>query len=303
MSDDTRPPQHPALGVLDVIDARLAHERACLAVAGGGAPLCGGADPHGPVKQHEGAVVALTRLHAALGDKPDRLPEQVAEEVLEHWRHEHRARSGTAWTAYVNGGSRALTEALGDLARPETGPTPAEAAATVVEVPDVSVGTDAVPPLGAPPASRRPGRRVLSAVGLAAVLGAVLLSRAAGAPDASVLTTVVALAALVLASAALATFVPSTGPLRRLELGCGPCAAAGGMLAAAAAWMAVSDPTQMGSASLAFGLGGIALVQRLSTPATCPTPTGALGRPTTQVPGERLDESSPEAPTRSSAER
>lgn len=300
MSDDTRPLQRPSL---EVLDARLAHERACLAVAGGGAPLCGGADQHGSVKQHEGAVVALTRLHAALGNAPDRLPAPVGEEVLAQWQDEHRARHGAAWTAYVNGGAQALSEAVGDLARSETGAGPAEAPPTVAHAPDVYVSTDPRPHLGGAPASRWPRRRVLSAVGLAAVLGALLLSRAVSAPDASFLTTITALAATGLASAALSTFVPSAGPLRGLELGCGPCAAAGGMLAGAAAWMAVSDPTQMGSATLAFGLGGIALVQRLSTPATCPTPTSALRRGATQVPGEGLDESSLETSTRSSTER
>lgn len=303
MSDDTRPLQHPALGVLD---ARLAVERAGLAAAGGGAPLCA-SGPAGSVKQHEGAVVALTLLHAAVRAEPARHPAQVAEEALESWQHEHRARSGTAWSAYVDGGSRALSAALEELARPEAQSTRREGAqaATEVHAPGDRFGTHppATPALGAGAASRWPRRRVLAAVGLAVVLGVVLLTRAAGAAGASVLTTATALAATMLASAALATFVPGSGPLRRLELGCGRCAAAGGLLAGAASWMAVSDPTQVGSATLAFGLGGIALVQRLSTPATCPTPTSAFGRPTTQVPGESLDESSLETPDRSSAER
>lgn len=252
--------------------------------------------------------MALAGLLSALKAAPARLPAEVAEEVRERWQHEHRARSGTAWTAYVDGGSRALAEALADLARPEGTRTPVEPAARV-EGAERGTGSrvgeqaGANPVLGAPSAPRWPRRRVLAAVALAVVLGVVLLSRAAGAADASVLTTVTALAAVLLASSALATFVPSTGSLGGLELGCGPCAAAGALLAAAASWMAVSDPIQVGSATLAFGLGGLALVQRLSTPATCPTPTSALEHPTTRVSGERLEESSLETPDRRSSER
>lgn len=251
--------------------------------------------------------MALTRLRSALRAEPERRPEQVAGEVLERWQHEHRARSGAAWTAYVDGGTGALTDARAELGRPEAQGEAAETegVAPAVPAPGSTVGAQAGvrPALDAPPASRWTRRRLLAVAGLALVLGAILLSRAAAAPDVSVLTTLTALAATVLASAALATFVPASGPLRGLELGCGPCAAAGGLLAGAAAWMSVSDPTQVSSATLALGLGGIALVQRLSTPATCPTPTRAPGRGTTAVTGERLDESSLETPDRSSAER
>lgn len=251
--------------------------------------------------------MALTRLRAAVRAEPARDPAQVAEEALASWQQDHRGRSGTAWTAYVHGGSRALSEALEELARPAVQRTHPEAAevATVEPTPGGRVGMQpaTTPALGAGAASRWPRRRILAAMGLAAVLGVVLLTRAVGAPDASVLTTVTALAATMLASAALATFVPGSGPLHGLELGCGPCAAAGGLLAGATSWMAVSDPSQVGPATLAFGLGGIALVQRLSTPATCPTSTSAFGRPTTRVPGERLHESSLVTSDRSSAER
>jgi len=231
----------------------------------------------------------------------------VAEEVLERWQHEHQARRGTACTAYVNGGSRGLADALADLERWAAGTPGADASggAWGVYGPDSYVGAqaEATATLVAAPASHWPRRRVLLAVGLAVTLGAVTLTRAATASEASLLMTVISLAATMLAGAALATFVPSTGPLRRLEIGCGPCAAAGGLLAVASVWIAVSDPTQVGSATLAFGLGGIALVQRLSTPATCPAPASSLERTTTPVSVEGLVDSPLEAPPRSSAER
>ena len=114
-------------------------------------------------------------------------------------------------------------------------------------------------------------RRMVTTAALLAVLTVVLIVRSQGTPASP--ATVVSLAALVLASSALSTFVPTHGRLWHLHLGCGPCAAAGGLLGLGAVWMAAGHPTDVGSATLAFGAAGIALVQRLTEPAACPTPS------------------------------
>lgn len=119
---------------------------------------------------------------------------------------------------------------------------------------------------------------------LLAALSTSLLVRAAQAPQASGWATAIGLAALVLASGALSTFVPAQGSLLHLHLGCGPCAAGGGLLAVGAAWIGIADPGALGSATLSFGAAGIALVQRLSEPTACPSVTPST---VADEPGQR----------------
>lgn len=116
-------------------------------------------------------------------------------------------------------------------------------------------------------------RRIVAATALLAVLTVVLLVRSQGRAVSP--ATLVSLAALGLASSALSTFVPTDGRPWHLHLGCGPCAAAGGLLGLAAVWMAAGHPADVGSATLALGAAGMALVQRLTEPAACPTPARA----------------------------
>lgn len=121
------------------------------------------------------------------------------------------------------------------------------------------------------PWRRRNPRRVFVASTLAATLSGGFLVLAAQVPQASAWATAIGLAALVLASVALSTFIPAQGPLRRLHLGCGPCAALGGPLALGAVWIAVADPGALSSATLALGAAGVAFVQRLTEPSSCPS--------------------------------
>lgn len=81
-------------------------------------------------------------------------------------------------------------------------------------------------------------------------------------------------AALVLGTAAaavLATYVPVDGPLRRVEVGCTPCAAvaAGSVVAVPLVLDAVPGP---GGAATAGAVLLFGLAQRLTAPATCATP-------------------------------
>lgn len=126
------------------------------------------------------------------------------------------------------------------------------------------------PALGHVRASGRwPRRRLLTAAGILGVL-ALAVQLVAGwdfsdAPAWSALT----LGVIVLASVALATFVPLPGHGAGLDIGCTPCAAAGGMLALAGSWLAASSPYDAGNASLGLALAGAALVRRLTEPVTC----------------------------------
>lgn len=126
------------------------------------------------------------------------------------------------------------------------------------------------PALGHVRASGRwPRRRRVAAVGIVAVLalGVQLLSGwdFASAPAWSALT----LGAIGLAAVALATFVPLPGHGMGLDIGCTPCAAAGGMLALAGAWLAASSAYDAGNASLGLALAGAAVARRLTEPVTC----------------------------------
>lgn len=86
------------------------------------------------------------------------------------------------------------------------------------------------------------------------------------------LWSVVTLGALVVAAGALATFVPLPGEGLHVHLGCGPCAAAGGLAALGGAWLALTSAFDAGTASLALALGGFALARRLTEPQTCDRP-------------------------------
>ena len=74
------------------------------------------------------------------------------------------------------------------------------------------------------------------------------------------LWSALALAALGAAAAALATFVPLPSEGVHVHLGCGPCAAVGGLAAIGGAWLALTSGHDGGTASLALALTGFAAV-------------------------------------------
>lgn len=291
MSDSGPQREQPTLRL---VERMLTRERELLVGASGGAPLCRTSEAITPVKRHEGAVVALTRLRSTLLEDTAQAAGPVVERSLESWRREHETRQGTDWASYVEGGVRALTDTLERMARND------DALAAAGSVEPIRLTGHRAPVLASPAVAASGGtrwtrRRVVAATALAAALGAALLTRALSTLDASWPATATALAAVVLAAAAMATFVPARGPLRQLDLGCGPCAVAGGLLAGGAAWLAVADPTQLGSATMAFGLAGVALVQRLSQPAACPSPAFTL--PPDVDPDDSSEESSIQSPS------
>jgi hypothetical protein len=83
------------------------------------------------------------------------------------------------------------------------------------------------------------------------------------------LWSALALAALGAAAAALATFVPLPSEGVHVHLGCGPCAAVGGLAAIGGAWLALTSGHDGGTASLALALAGFALARRVTEPQTC----------------------------------
>ncbi len=112
-------------------------------------------------------------------------------------------------------------------------------------------------------------RRVVSAAVAFAVLTLVVLAHSGWDPVAAPAWTVLALVAMALAGMALATYVPLPGQGARLDLGCGSCAAAGGLMAVGSIWLVASGGLDVGNALLGIALGGAALAQRLVQPTTC----------------------------------
>lgn len=126
------------------------------------------------------------------------------------------------------------------------------------------------PALGHVRASGRwPRRRLLSAVGIVAALVVGVQLFVGWAPVSAPAWSALTFGVIVLASLALATFVPLPGHGAGLDIGCTPCAAAGGMLALAGSWLAASSAYDAGSASLGLALAGAALVRRVTEPVTC----------------------------------
>lgn len=126
------------------------------------------------------------------------------------------------------------------------------------------------PALGHVRASGRwPRRRVLSAVGILAVFALGVQLSASWDPVAAPAWSALTLGTIILASLALATFVPLPGHGVGLDIGCTPCAAAGGMLALAGTWLAASSAYDGGNASLGLALAGAALARRVTEPVTC----------------------------------
>lgn len=126
------------------------------------------------------------------------------------------------------------------------------------------------PALGHVRASGRwPRRRLLSAAGILVVLAVGVQLVSGWAPAAAPAWSALMFGVIVLASMALATFVPLPGHGVGLDIGCTPCAAAGGMLALAGTWLAASSAYDAGSASLGLALAGAALVRRVTEPVTC----------------------------------
>ena len=260
---------------LPVVDRLLEEARERLSLRFGGRPLCLTSPTAVPghrasLKSLEGAVVALTRLRREVLDETTVPASAVAERWLQDWKSENKHRHGSAWTEYTEGGARALSDALSELEQAE----PASA-----DVPQ-QFSSPRSPVEPHPRAStmstscrRWSPRRAVVTSTLSATLSTILLLRSAQNPQALAWATAIGLAALVLASGALSTFVPEQGPLRHVQLGCGPCAAVGGLLALGSAWVALANPGVLGSATLSLGAAGFALVQRLTAPSTCPTAT------------------------------
>lgn len=256
-----------------VVDRLLEEARERLSVRSGGGPLCStlptAMPGHGTsLKSLEGAVVALTRLRRAVLDETTVPASTVAELCLQDWKSEHEHHHGSAWTEYTKGGSRSLGDALGELEQ-------VEPASDDVSPRFSSPRSPVEPhPRGPRTAWRRwsPRSTVVTSM-LAATLSTSLLLRSAHTPHASAWATGIGFAALVLASGALSTFVPAQGPLRHVQLGCGPCAAVGGLLALGSAWVTLANPGVLGSATLSLGAAGFALAQRLTEPETCPAAT------------------------------
>ena len=261
---------------LPVVDGLLEQARERLSLQSGDAPLCATTPAPGTpghdatLKSLEGAVVALTRLRASVLNETAEPAVAVAERCLQAWKSEHEGRHGSAWTDYTEGGARALSDALSvleqlDLTSDDAPHLPESAGFRVELRPFASSSSTS---------SRRwSPRRAIVASTLLAVLSASLLVRYAQAPHGSAWATAIGLAALVLTSGALSTFVPAQGPPHHLQLGCGPCAAVGGLLALGSAWLPLANPGELGSATLSLGAAGFALAQRLTEPSTCPAAT------------------------------
>ena len=116
-----------------------------------------------------------------------------------------------------------------------------------------------------------PTRRVVTALILSGGLFAAAFTRSQGHP-ATGSWLALATIALVVSAFALAPFVPLPRHRALLDMGCGPCAVVGGLMALASIWMVLIEPIDIGTAGVAAALSGIALVQRLNQPATCATP-------------------------------
>ena len=121
---------------------------------------------------------------------------------------------------------------------------------------------------------RGPGlRRVLTAIATAPVLFGLLVWAGGGigtSPSTSWLVMVGLAAAL--GSSTAASYLPATGPVRRLVRGCGPCAVSAAASVPVAALLLSSQPLAVPTATLACLVTGAGLFQRLRDPATCPTP-------------------------------
>lgn len=109
---------------LPVVDRLLDEARERLSLRSCGGPLCSTTTTAMPregasLKSLEGAVVALSRLRKEVLDETTVPARTVAERSLQDWTSEHEHRHGSAWTAYTEGGARALSDALGELERVE----------------------------------------------------------------------------------------------------------------------------------------------------------------------------------------
>lgn len=128
-------------------------------------------------------------------------------------------------------------------------------------------GTD--PGLVAAPRTRWPVRRRVAAL---VVLAGLVLLVAVGpgwALGAQPMWSVMTLGAVAAAAVAAATYVPLEGEGLHIHVGCGPCAAAGGLAALAGGWLALTSAYDRGTASLALALSGFAVARRLTEPTTC----------------------------------
>lgn len=116
---------------------------------------------------------------------------------------------------------------------------------------------------------RWPARRLLSAAVLFMVLVIAVQVLVGWQPGAAPTWSALTLGTLGLASLALSTFIPLPGHGAALDIGCTPCAAAGGMLAVAGSWLAASSAYAGGTAALGLALAGAALARRVTEPVTC----------------------------------
>lgn len=116
---------------------------------------------------------------------------------------------------------------------------------------------------------RWPRRRVVAAVVAGAALAWFVLFRTGGEVGVAPAWTALSLATVTLAALALSTFIPMPGQGASLDLGCGPCAVAGGLMAIGSVWYVLSEAIATGTGLLGLALAGASFVHRLSQPATC----------------------------------
>jgi hypothetical protein len=119
-------------------------------------------------------------------------------------------------------------------------------------------------------ARRWPRRRVGAAIEASVALAWLVLSRTGGDLGVAPAWSALSLATVILAALALATFIPMPGQGTALDLGCGPCAVAGGLMAVGSVWFVLSEVVETGNGLLGLALAGASFVHRLSQPSTCP---------------------------------
>jgi hypothetical protein len=116
---------------------------------------------------------------------------------------------------------------------------------------------------------RWPRRRLVAAFGASAALAGLVLSRTGWDLGVDPAWSLLSLATVTFAALALSTFIQMPGQGAPLDLGCGPCAAVGGLMALGSAWFVLSEVIETGSGLLGLALAGASFVHRLSQPATC----------------------------------
>lgn len=134
---------------------------------------------------------------------------------------------------------------------------------------DQAVSESTSEPVVARTPSRWSRRRLEWATGIGSSLSVIAVVRGLSGPALDPMWLALGAVSSVLIAVTLATYVPQRGEGLRLDLGCGPCALAGLVLTAVAAWILVAGSVDGGNAAMSVVLAGFATTQRLSAPATC----------------------------------